>query len=384
MQHNDLLPHYLRLYYTPGIGIKRFQKIVNGPYDLPSFFASPELQKALGIPAEVQHALKQSYADQIETDLKWANKDHHHIICITDQNYPEQLKAIENPPCILYTIGEIKYLNYNQLAIVGSRSASQLGLKIAKEFAYKLAEYGWVITSGLAQGIDSASHEGALNAQGKTIAVLGSGLNNIYPKNHQMLAKKIIANGVLVSEFPPHTPPLAENFPKRNRIISGLSKGVLVIEAALKSGSLITARNALEQGREVFAVPHHIFHPLAKGCHQLLREGATLIESVDDILTAFNLPLPEEFCNIQNASFLTREPTSPLISKDGFQPETLNKKYVLTLEEKKIFDCLNFSPTKIDEIIEGTGFSNSKVCSILMDLELAGIVRCELDGYSRT
>jgi DNA processing protein len=204
-------------------------------------------------------------------------------LTVTDPRYPPQLADIHDPPPLLYVRGEVQLLSEPQIAIVGSRNPTPGGAEITQEFARHLTGYGLIVTSGLAQGIDGAAHLGALE-NGRTIAVFGTGLDRVYPAAHRTLARQIAENGALVSEFPPGCEPLAQNFPRRNRLISGLSLGVLVTEAALKSGSLITARTALEQGREVFAVPGSIRNPLARGCHALLRDGAKLVESAADIL----------------------------------------------------------------------------------------------------
>ncbi|MGH8552168.1 MAG: DNA-processing protein DprA, partial [Methylococcales bacterium] len=220
----------------------------------------------------------------IDNDLEWLNQPGHQAVTLDDPRYPSRLKEIAVPPPVLFVTGEVSLLSTPQLAIVGSRNPSPSGIDIARDFAANLCGSGLTITSGMALGIDGAAHEGCLAAGGKTIAVLGTGPDRVYPARHKQLAWKIAERGCLVTEFPPGTRPKASNFPRRNRVISGLSLGVLVVEAAIESGSLITARLALEQGREVFAIPGFIHNPLARGCNALIKKGAKLVESVHDIL----------------------------------------------------------------------------------------------------
>ncbi|CAG0910748.1 unnamed protein product, partial [Cyprideis torosa] len=220
----------------------------------------------------------------IAADLNWLSHDKHYILPITSEQYPSLLRAIDDPPPLIYVVGDPNLLSYPQLAVVGSRNATRAGIANAEAFSLHLASAGLGITSGLALGIDTAAHRGALKADGITLAVAGTGLDGVYPARNRSLAEEIARTGALISEFPIGTRPSPENFPRRNRIISGLSLGTLVIEAAAKSGSLITARLASEQGREVFAIPGSIHNPLARGCHQLIRQGAKLVETGDDIL----------------------------------------------------------------------------------------------------
>ena len=211
--------------------------------------------------------------------MEWLSQPGNHVVHFQDAAYPALLKQIADPPPLLFVRGDRDYLAQPQLAIVGSRNPTHTGRALAREFAAHLASFGLTITSGLASGIDGAAHQGAIEAGGTTLAVTGTGLDRVYPARHRDLAHRVAENGALVTEFPPGTAPLAANFPRRNRLISGLSLGTLVVEAALRSGSLITARSALEQGREVFAIPGSIHNPLARGCHALIRDGAKLVES---------------------------------------------------------------------------------------------------------
>lgn len=260
------------------------------------------------------------------------------LITLRDERYPALLAEIPDPPALLYARGDSSLMALPQLAVVGSRNASRGGLEAAAGFASELARRGLCITSGLAHGVDAASHRGALAVQGKTVAVLGTGLDVIYPRRNAPLYEQIAEQGLLLSEFPPGTPPRAEQFPQRNRLISGLSLGVLVVEAAVRSGSLITARLALEQGREVFAMPGSIHNPLARGCHRLLREGACLVESVEDILDAWVGWLPpalSELAESQLGEAPAREDAldpgqQALLAQLGFEPLPLPRIAELT------------------------------------------------------
>lgn len=289
----------------------------------------------------------------------WASQPNHHLITLQDEAYPTLLKEIADPPSLLFVKGQLDCLCKPQLAMVGSRNASIHGLENAKHFAHKLARLGVTITSGLALGIDGASHQGALAAKGKTIAVLGSGLDVIYPSAHQSLATSICKQGALISEFPPGTTPRAYHFPKRNRIISGLSRAVLVVEATIKSGSLITAQLALEQNRDVLAMPGSIHNPIARGCHSLIKQGAKLIETIDDIVF-------EIF------------PEYPLKSVQ-------KKKLCLNLSQKEqeILDMVDFERTTIDDLSYYSGLTAQTLYSMLLNLEVEGYISAVPGGYCR-
>jgi len=220
----------------------------------------------------------------IDDDLRWLENDQCHLLTLADQDYPTRLRDLNNPPPILYVLGDLEVINLPQLAIVGSRNPSNGGIQTAEDFSAHFARAGLTITSGLALGIDATAHQAALDADGYTVAVVGTGLDRTYPARNRALAQQIAQTGALVSEFKIGTRARAENFPRRNRIISGLSIGTLVVEAAQRSGSLITARLASEQGREIFAIPGSIHNPLARGCHRLIREGAKLVETAQDVL----------------------------------------------------------------------------------------------------
>lgn len=306
----------------------------------------------------------------IEQALRWQDADtKHHIVTFSDPRYPQLLREITQPPLLLYLHGNPNCLSDPQIAIVGSRKPSHNGLEFAYFFAHQLAQAGLTITSGLALGIDGAAHEGTLSTNGTTIAVLGTGLNCIYPKRHQSLAKRITEHGCLVSEFPLDSPPIPAHFPQRNRIISGLSIGTLVIEAAAKSGSLITARYATEQNREVFAMPGSLKNPAALGCLQLIQQGAKCITHIDDILEEIN-QLP----------FNLRQNTPPLNSNNSPSSDT-NK---LETIEQRVLACVDAENiTTIDQICERSKLAPQVAMANLLALELAGHITARQGGYTK-
>lgn len=281
----------LRLHLLPGIGSKRLQHLL-AAFGSPvaALQAPASAWRALGMAREACAARRDSeLRPAIDATLAWAEQADHHLLCLGEPDYPALLAEIPDPPALLMVAGSVACLQRPALALVGSRQASLSGARCASEFARTLAAAGMSIVSGLARGIDTAAHQGALAEAGGTVAVLGTGLGHIYPASNRALAEAIVANGgALVSELPLLTAPVASNFPRRNRIISGLSLGTLVVEAGLNSGSLITARLAAEQGREVMAIPGSIHHPGSKGCHQLLRDGAVLVEQVQDIFDSLH------------------------------------------------------------------------------------------------
>lgn len=316
-----------------------------------------------GLQAHEIQSIKSIDWKSLETDLAWCEKNQVHILTQEDAAYPPLLREIASAPVILYVLGNISLLSEPQLAIVGSRNPTPSGKQLAEQFATALTQAGLVITSGLALGVDAASHRGVLKIAGKTLAVMGTGLNQIYPRSNYQLAQDIIANqGALVSEFAPHTPPVAQNFPIRNRIISGLSIGVLVIEAALRSGSLITARCAADQGREVFAIPGSIQQPLARGCHALIRQGAKLVETAQDIL--------------EELSAWVSIPQQPLLENLPRLPK-LDKKL------QELIKQIDYTATSFDTIIKRSGLTASEVSSMLLALELYGHVHVVSGGYAR-
>ena len=316
---------------------------------------------AFGLNDKQIEALQSPNWELVQQDLNWLAQPGNHLITLDDITYPAQLKEIANPPPLLFVKGDPKLLNTPQIAIVGSRNPSISGAKTAEEFAQLLSAAGFTITSGMALGIDAASHQGALNVGGATIAVAGTGLDRVYPACHQQLARQIAESGALISEFPPGTTAKANHFPRRNRIISGLCMGLLVVEAAQESGSLITARLALEQNREVFAIPGSIHNPLARGCNALIRQGAKLVETVQDIFEELS-----QYNQISNK-------TSSKICETA-----------LDLEQQKLLNLIGFNPTSVDTLVQDSGWSVETVSSILLVLELQGHIAATIgSGYYR-
>lgn len=283
-------------------------------------------------------------SEAVDRSLAWADQPGQHILTLADTAYPRALLEIADPPSLLYVRGNPSLLQKRGLAVVGSRNATPQGLQTAEAFAKALASQGQCIISGLALGIDAAAHRGALAAHGETVAVIGTGADRIYPAGNKALALAIVEQGAVVSEFPLGTPAIAANFPRRNRIISGLSRGVLVVEAAPESGSLITARLAAEQGREVFAIPGSIHSPVARGCHKLIKQGAKLVETASDVLEELgsfvDLPLP------------------PLA-----QP---------AVNDNPLLAALGHDPCSLDDLAERTGQDAGQLLPELLILELSG------------
>lgn len=327
------------------------------------FTASREDLKAAGFSDDEQKKITAIDWLQLEKEQRWYENEGT-VLTLKDRHYPALLKELADAPLVLYVSGDFSLLSAPQLAMVGTRNPSSFGRAEAKRFACALAEQGLIVTSGLAMGIDGVCHQSALEVGGKTIAVMGTGLNQVYPRSHWQLAQKIREQGALVSEFPLNTPPVPWNFPRRNRVISGLSVGLLVIEAALRSGSLITARCALEQNREVFAIPGSIHHPLARGCHQLIRQGAKLVESVGDIL--------EELGAL--SAFVIEKSQALTVSS---QREILDQKHQNLLRQ------LDFSVTAFDAILLRSGLTAREVSSMLLLLELKGYIQAVPGGYLR-
>ncbi|MCP1728076.1 DNA processing protein [Natronospira proteinivora] len=305
----------------------------------------------------------------VEADLRWLEAEDHHVLHELDPAYPQQLRELNDPPPLLYCRGQTEHLHDPGLAMVGSRNPTRGGRETAEAFAAALSRMGLVITSGLAMGVDAAAHRGAVKAGGPTVAVLGCGVDIPYPRSNAELAEQIAAQGCLVSEYPPGTQPRRRHFPSRNRIIAGLSLGTLVVEAALRSGSLITARLAGEQGREVFAVPGSIHNPLARGCHRLIRAGAKLVESTDDIF--------EELRDV--VSLQSPTPSSPEAKAAPSDSHTEGDPTYT-----RLLEAVDYSPTPVDLIVERSGLTAATVSSMLLMLELEGRIESAPGGrYTR-
>lgn len=346
---------------TPGIGCRTFLKLLNTHEPAQLFAESRQALGSLGLKTDTINAIDKPDWSIINYDLSWLAQVNNHVLTITDPDYPPLLKQLTDPPPLLFIRGNPLLLSLPQIAIVGSRNPSSLGIETAFNFSKSLSQQGFVITSGLALGIDAASHRGALNAKAHTIAVAGTGLDRVYPARHKDLATEIVNTGAMVSEFPPGTAAKASNFPRRNRIISGLSQGLLVVEAARFSGSLITARMALEQNREVFAIPGSIQNPLARGCNALIREGAKLVETTQDILEELNQYYQQDNNLIPNQNQST-----------------------LDLELQTLLNRVLFSPTSIDNLVAETGESVESISSMLLILELQGYLEATAGGcYTR-
>lgn len=321
---------------------------------------------------ERKRALPDADDPRIQADLAWlAGAGNRQLIDWNHPAYPERLRGIAHPPLALFVIGDPGLLAQPQLAVVGSRAATPQGLDNARAFAAELARRGLIVTSGLALGIDGAAHQGALDGGGATLAICGTGLDRVYPARHKALAHALVERGgALVSELAPGAGARREHFPRRNRLIAGLSLGTLVVEASRESGSLITARLAVEQGREVFAIPGSIHNPLAKGCHRLIREGAKLVESVDDIL----LELAPQL-----TAWLHSQPASESPAR---QPATSDSPG-LDAQSARLLGLLSDAPLGIDELVAASGWPVELVNILLTQLELQGRVAAHAGGYQR-
>lgn len=337
------LAAWVRLSLVPGLGGRALRRLLT-EFGLPErVVAAGRAALARGVGETLaDRILADAEAAAVERTLVWAAGAGNAIITLADAAYPPQLLEISDPPALLYVRGDARMLGRPGLAIVGSRNATPQGIANAESFARSFSAAGLTIVSGLALGIDAAAHRGGLAEAGSTIAVLGTGIDLIYPPRNAELGAQIAARGALVSEFPLGTPPVTHNFPLRNRIISGLARGVLVVEAAMQSGSLITARAAAEQGRDVFAIPGSIHSPLSKGCHALIKQGAKLVETAQDVLG-----------ELQPAA---ATPSPAPVTDDA------------------LLDHMGYDPCNVDILCERSGLTADKVSAILLQLELAGRV----------
>jgi DNA processing protein len=348
---------WLALTRIKGLGCISFKKLASHFADPTQSFSATaaELSAVEGIDRNVVDGLLAfTQWDEVEQEVERAKQAGVKIIPFGSGIYPARLRSIADPPPCLYVKGEIRQQDDKAVAVIGTRSASHYGRRVARDLCRGLASLGFTVISGMARGIDGVAHDEALNAGGRSIAVLGSGVDRAYPPEHQKLYHRISENGAVISELPLGAPPLAFNFPARNRLISGLSAGVVVVEATEKSGSLITAAIALEQGREVFAVPGEVGSSRSRGGHRLIRQGAKLVENVDDILEEIAPQLVARH----------RQPAALRTLPVDAQPET-----------RKIFDLLQERSLHIDEVIEASGFSTSRVSQILLELELQGFLK---------
>ncbi len=347
----ESLTNWLRLTLIPGVGGQTQRKLLSA-FGLPDAVFSAAfsaLQAAVG-EKTARLLLNTNNDAEIEAAIQWASGENQHIVTLADSEYPQALLEIADPPTLLYVRGRLELLNRPNIAIVGTRTPTPQGLRNAEAFAAALAEAGFVVASGLALGIDAAAHRGALSAGGKTVAFIGTGIDRVYPARNKELAHEIGARGAIVSEFPLQTPVLASNFPRRNRLISGISRGVLVVEAATESGSLITARLATEQGRDVFAIPGSIHAPQSRGCHHLIKQGAKLVDSAQDILEEYSFIRSNESCAIHAEE---------------------NNSAASSIEEN-VLEQLGYDSCCLDELVIRTGMAADVLSVILLQLELEG------------
>jgi DNA processing protein len=364
------LENWLTLLHTPGIGPATFHTLLNTFGSVEAVLnASSKQLSAVAIATDAISALTSQEKPDIEADLNWSTEDGHHIITFLDERYPATLRDLADAPPVLYVRGDPDYLLQPQIAMVGSRNPSAAGRNTAKEFASHLSNVGITITSGLASGIDGASHQGALLGLAGTVAVVAHGLDIVYPAQHQQLAQDISEHGAVISEMPIGIQPQRGLFPRRNRLISAISLGTLVVEAAIKSGSLITARLALELNREVFAIPGSIHNPMARGCHQLIRQGAKLVESADDILEDLHIP------PTQNTLY-------PIKTERNTSENPKETHNTLDPDHQKLLKCLAYEPASIDELVVRSSFSAAEVASMLLILELEGIIVSQNGRYT--
>lgn len=346
------LESWLRLALTPGLGAATLRRLL-GEFGLPeNVVGAGRAQLARHLSATVIESLHSaSVARAVDQAIAWAQAPGHSVVTLADPAYPKLLLEIADPPAVLYCNGRVDLLNRPSLAVVGSRNATAQGISNAEHFARAFSGAGLTIVSGLALGIDAAAHRGGLAAAGSTIAVLGTGIDRIYPPQNHTLAASVVAHGLLLSELPLESPSLRQNFPRRNRLISGLAHGCLVVEAALASGSLITARAAAEQGREVFAVPGSIHSPLSRGCHALIKSGAKLVETAEDVLTEL-------------AAFRTSRRTA--------KPQSTDSSPLAAVQESPLLAHLGFDPVNVDALCARSGLPAERVVAELLRLELDG------------
>ena len=365
MTDADELRDWLILLRTPNFGARRLRE------GLVARGSAAALLRWLArhpdvLTPEARGWIEQPDEATLAHDLAWLDGDDQRLLRCTEEDFPPQLEAIPDPPAALFVKGDAALLLRPQVAIVGARRAQEPGLANARRFAGELAAAGLLVTSGMADGIDGAAHEAALAAGEPTIAVIGTGPDRVYPRKHHALARRIAEQGAIVSEYPPGTGALPHRFPQRNRIIAGLSLGVVVIEAGLRSGSLITARVAGEQGRDVFALPGSIHNPLAEGCHSLIAEGARLVQRSDEVLAALAPAARELGAELKarlegagGASGASRRKTGPF---DWRQDE----------EYRRLLDVMGYDPASLDALVDSTGFSPGALSSMLLILELEG------------
>ncbi|HYD78994.1 MAG TPA: DNA-processing protein DprA [Paucimonas sp.] len=365
------LAAWIRLEQTAGLGLEGARKLL-AAFGLPeNIFGAGYAALARVVPERVARALTAAPSEAtlalIERSLEWAEQPGNHILTLADDGYPQTLLDIPDPPLMVYAKGRIELLARPSIAIVGSRNATAQGVANAEKFSEVLSQAGLTIVSGMALGIDTAAHQGGLRGPGATVAVIGTGADLVYPARNRGLAHLIAEGGCIVSEYSLGTPALAANFPRRNRVISGLARGVLVVEAAIQSGSLITARMAAEQGREVFAIPGSIHSPLAKGCHRLIKQGAKLVESAEDILEEFR------YYQAVKAGLPAIQATpAPAAPSPAAMPVT-----------DPLLEAMGFDPVPLDALAMRCGLDAATLSARLLGLELDGRIEVLPGGSYR-
>ena len=359
--------YWLALGRFPGISVDAAQVLLDAFGSIDAIFDSrtPQLTAALPDASPLIEFICSGVNEALMADeLEWLQQPNNHLLTYFDRAYPPLLRQINSPPLLLYVHGNPETLSLPQLAIVGSRNPTMGGRNNAQAFAAALVRTGFTITSGLAQGIDGEAHRATIDAGGRTVAVMGTGLKRVYPAAHRELAHVIADHGALVSEFPLDAPPRREHFPQRNRIIAGLSLGTLVVEAAVKSGSLITARLAGDYGREVFAIPGSIHSPLSKGCHRLIRQGAKLVETADDIA--------------EELGALVQGLRQSLPEAGKMEDGNTNDEF------DRLLDLIGYDPVNLDALVEHSGLTTEAISSMLLRMELEGMVEIVPGGnYQR-
>ena len=368
--------HWLALYHAPALSSTAARALVEhfGGAEA-ACAASTDALHQLGVSREAAGFLHQPDGTRFEQDLRWLERDGCSLLGWGEALYPRRLRELKDAPLLLFAMGDTAVLDEVLIAVVGTRRPTPGGLETAHSFATALARSGLIVVSGLAAGIDAAAHQAALAAGAPTVAVIGTGMDIVYPAKHKELAHRIAEHGVMVSEFSCDTPPHARNFPRRNRLMSGLSLGVLVVEAAEKSGSMITARCAGEQGREVFAVPGAIRNPCARGCHRLIQQGAKLVQAADDML-------------VELAPVIDLQPSAPRPGENGAKTCTAKVSADFEAapdgEHRQLLKCMGYDePLSVDTLVERSELTAAEVSSILLIMELEGYVSCNNHFYTR-